>query len=217
LFRFTRSKLKTVAVFLVVVLLLCFVPQLYLLLRYHNQIATGTAQLPAEEYGIVFGATVNDDLTLADVTRERIEAAVLLYKQGKIRRIFVSGDNRHNRETDNIVAYAVQRGVSASHVISDPIGIDTGDTCRHFRQIALKAILLTQRFHLPRALLMCEQNGIQVVGLAVDELGLLSSRGDDAFQILFTRITRFVRESLLTDLHLLGIYNLLSNEAENIE
>jgi vancomycin permeability regulator SanA len=121
-------------------------------------------------------------MTLADVTRERIEAAILLYKQGKIRRIFVSGDNRHNRETDNIAAYAVQRGVSANDVISDPIGIDTGDTCRHFRLIAPRAILLTQRFHLARALLMCEQNGIQVMGLAVDELGLLESRGDNAFE-----------------------------------
>jgi SanA protein len=213
----TRRRRKVLVLIILIGAALFFAPHVYLILHSNARIFDNVRAIPAREYGIVFGSAVNDDGTLSDVTKERIDAAILLFKQGKVKRFFISGDNRHNSETDNIVFYASQHGVSPQAIVSDPLGIDTDDTCRHFQKFAREAILVTQGFHLPRAMYLCERYGIHVVGLAVERLDLLSIRGDDPYQIAYTRASRFVRESALTWSHLTGIYNLLSNEAEAIE
>lgn len=199
-----------------VLTLLFLAPQIVLILRFANDIHTNFESIPTHEYGIVFGARVNKDTQLSDAARERIEAAVLLYKQGKIKKLFISGDNRNNAEADAIAHYAVQRGVPEADILIDRFGIDTNDTCRHFAAIGNEAIIITQGFHLPRTLLMCERSRIQSTGLAVENLGILQSRGDNWFKIYQIRIFRFFREAFLTWLYLLGLYDFNSNEAEKL-
>lgn len=198
-------------------LLIVFAPNLWLQFYFRGRIYRALTPLPPRAYGLVFGARVNDDFSLTDVTRERVEAALLLYERGLIEKLYVSGDNRHNREADTIAGYARQRGVAAEDLLVDPLGIDTHDTCRHFAQIAADGVLLTQTFHLPRAMWMCEREGVRPIGLAVNHLGLLPVRGDDALQIYATRIGRSVREATLTWAYLLGLYEALSDEAEQLE
>lgn len=113
--------------------------------------------------------------------------------------------------------YAVASGAGADDVIPDTLGIDTNDTCKHFAKVGKKAILITQSYHLPRTLLMCETSRITVLGLAADQLDILSSRGDNWLQIYAIRVWRSTRESALTWLYLLGIYDRLSTEAETLE
>jgi vancomycin permeability regulator SanA len=173
--------------------------------------------IPAQEFAIVFGAWINEDQSLSDITRERVEAGVQLYKSGKVKKLFLSGDNRSNRQTEAMAEYAVKNGVRPNDIITDKLGIDTNDTCKHFAKIDNKAILVTQGYHLPRTMLMCEKSQIEVSGLAADRLGILSSRGDNLFQIYMTRAWRSTREAALTWLFLLGIYDKLSTEAEVLE
>jgi len=173
--------------------------------------------MPAREYGVVFGAYVFEDQSLSDAARERIEAAIQLYHHGKIRRLFISGDNRSSQQADAIAMYAQNHGVAASDIIVDRLGIDTHDTCRHFAKVASEGILLTQEFHLPRAMYMCERDGVDVIGLAVNRLGVLAARGDSTMVVYATRLLRFVRESLLTWLFILGVYDRVSNAAELLE
>jgi vancomycin permeability regulator SanA len=212
-----RRKVKILILIILIGTAIFFTPQMYLILHSSERIFDNVSAVPAREYAIVFGSAVNEDGTLADVTKERIDATLLLFKQGKVKRLFISGDNRHNSETDRISLYASQHGVPSQVILSDPLGIDTDDTCRHFKNIAREAILVTQGFHLPRAISMCERYDVQVIGLAVEQLGLLDIRGDNPYQIAYTRASRFVREAALTWSHLTGLYRLLSNEAEQIE
>ena len=193
---------------------LLFLPQLVLSIFYNRVIYGQPADVPAREYAVVFGAYVNVDHTLSDAALERIEAAVQLYQQGRVRSLFVSGTERSNNQAEEIAQYARSRGVAEEDIIVDGMGIDTHDTCRHFASIAAEGVLISQGYHLPRAMYMCEREGVEVVGLAVNRMGILSERGDHLLAVYSTRVQRFVRESLLTWSFILGIYDRVSNEAE---
>ncbi len=194
-----------------------FLPQLFITLKFGNKIYSGVNDVPQKDFAIVFGAAVRADSGLSDAARERITAAVLLYRDGKVKKLFISGDNRRNREAEAIAEYAVRQGVPEADLILDRLGIDTGDSCRNFRAVHHEAVLVTQAFHLPRSLLMCEGAEVRVEGLAANRLGLLDSRGDNLAEIYGTRLFRFLRESALTWLFLTGLYDRLSNEAEIIQ
>ena len=179
----------------------------------HLQIST----LTPVKYGIVFGATVFPDGSLSPVTQERADAAVLLYQNATIEKVFVSADNRHNLEAEAIASYLEERDIPQEDIAIDKIGIDTGDTCRHFAELHSDGILLTQEFHLPRAMFLCSQNGTSVSGLAVNRLNLLKFRGNNAFVIYATRLERNIREAIIMWATILGVYDKYSNEAEIME
>jgi len=212
-----KYQTRLVVLGLLCLLLLVFAPQLLLTAQADGRIYSQVQDMPAREYGVVFGAYVFADQSLSDVTRERIEGAIQLYHHGKIQRLFISGDNRSSQQAEAIARYAQDHGVVASDIIVDRLGIDTHDTCRHFAKVASEGILITQEFHLPRAMYMCERDGVDVMGLAVNRLGVLAVRGDSTLVVYATRLARLVRESLLTWLFILGVYDRVSNAAELLE
>jgi len=194
-----------------------FAPQIWLRIKYNDVIYEQIDPIPAQEFAVIFGAWVNDDHSLSDVTRERVEAGVQLYKLGKVKKLFLSGDNRSNEQAEEMAKYAVMNGVHTNDIIIDKLGIDTNDTCKHFAKTGGTAILVTQGYHLSRTMLMCETSRIDVSGLAADKLDILSSRGDSLLQIHAIRAWRSTREAALTWLFLLGIYDRVSMEAETLE
>ncbi len=212
-----RRLILRIVLFLGVLALVFAAPQIWITLRFSPQVYGRVADVPPHEYGVVFGAAVEPGGVLTDVARERIDAAVLLYKAGGVRKLFVSGTNRHNSEADAIARYAQDRGVPAGDLLVDGLGIDTHDTCRHLARIAAEAVLITQEYHLPRAMYYCANDGVQPVGLAANRLGLLPVRGVSAIDIYATRAGRAVREAGLTWLFALGLADRWSHEAEDIE
>ena len=68
-----------------------------------------------------------------------------------------------------------------------------------------------------RTLAMCEKAGVDATGLAVNALNLLPSRGNSWWEIYTTRLGRFMRESALSWLFIVGLYDDFSQEAEVIE
>lgn len=131
------------------------------------------ALAPEADAAIVFGAAVYADGRLSAVLRDRMDTAIALYETGKVRRILVSGDNRadHYDEPGAMRAYAIARGIPEGAVAPDQAGLRTYDTCYRAGEIfgLNDAILVTQAFHLPRALFTCRQLGLDVVGVAADQ------------------------------------------------
>ena len=207
---FTKKLILRLFLFLIV---LSF-PQIWLRIKYKSLIYAQIDSIPNKEYAIVFGAWVNEDHSLSDITRERVEAGIRLYESQKVKNLFFSGDNRSNQQAEEMANYAIQNGVSPDDIIIDELGIDTNDTCKHFAKIGLEGILVTQGYHLPRTMLMCETSEIDITGLAADKLGILESRGDNLFQIYAIRTWRTTREAVLTWSFILGLYDKLSMEAE---
>ena len=127
---------------------------------------------PNERVAIVFGARVYPSGQLSAMLRDRVDTAVDLYRAGKVKKILVSGDNRFEdyNEPGAMQEYAVAQGVATEDVQPDFGGRRTYDTCYRAREIfgVESAILVTQQFHLPRALFTCSRLGIEVVGVAAD-------------------------------------------------
>ncbi len=128
--------------------------------------------VPAERVAIVFGAAVYNNGRLSDILRDRVDTAVQLYEDGTIQKILVSGDNRFENydEPTAMMNYAIEKGVSPDDIQPDFAGRRTYDTCYRAHEIFQldSAILVTQQFHLPRALFTCQRLGIEVVGVTAD-------------------------------------------------
>lgn len=123
---------------------------------------------PASGVAIVLGAGLNRDGTPTAVLRDRVATAVELYEQGKVQKVLMSGDNRfeHYNEPEAMLNYALQLGIPRKDIVLDYAGRSTYDTCFRARDIfgVTRATLITQRFHLPRAIFICDNHGIDTVG-----------------------------------------------------
>jgi SanA protein len=121
---------------------------------------------------IVYGAAVQPSGRLSAVLHDRMETAVMLYEAGYVDKLLLSGDNRtaDYNEPAAMMAYALARGVDPTDVQPDYAGLRTYDTCYRARHIfgVETAVLVTQEFHLPRALFTCRNMGIEAVGVASD-------------------------------------------------
>lgn len=121
---------------------------------------------------IVLGAFVREDGTLSTVLEERVSMGAELYKSGTTERILMSGD--HSRKDYNEVGamkdYAVSLSVSPDAIFTDHAGFDTYDTMYRAKEIfkAKKVIIVTQQFHISRAVFIAESLGLDAYGVACD-------------------------------------------------
>jgi len=122
-----------------------------------------------EKVAIVFGAGLLRDGTPTAILRDRVKTAADLYQAGKVEKILMSGDNRvvNYNEPAAMLNYAVQLGVPPEVIVLDYAGRRTYDTCYRARHIfgLESAILVTQAFHMPRAVYSCNELGVNAVGV----------------------------------------------------
>lgn len=127
---------------------------------------------PIRQVAIVFGAEVGKDGTPSAILRDRVETAVALYLSGKVEKLLMSGDNRFEgyNEPESMRLYALTLGMPDSNIILDYAGLRTYDTCYRAKEIfgVDSAILVTQGFHMPRALFLCKARGIDAIGVDAD-------------------------------------------------
>jgi SanA protein len=127
---------------------------------------------PHVRVAIVFGAGLNRNGTPSPVLRDRVEMAVRLYQSGKVDKLLMSGDNRFENynEPGAMRDYAISLGVPEQDIVLDYAGRRTYDTCYRAQKIfgVTHAILVTQSFHLPRALITCNNLGVESSGVSAD-------------------------------------------------
>jgi SanA protein len=129
--------------------------------------------VPARSVAIVFGAGLRRDGRPTAVLRDRVAAAAELYFSGKVQKLLMSGDNRfvYYNEPGAMREYALELGVPDEAIVMDFAGRRTYDTCYRAKEIFQVdgAVLVTQGFHLPRALYTCNRLGVDAVGVAADQ------------------------------------------------
>jgi len=127
---------------------------------------------PTRPVAVVFGAGLWWDGTPTTVLRDRIATAADLFFSGKVQKILMSGDNRFidYNEPGAMREFALTLGVPDSVIVLDYGGRRTYDTCYRANAIfgIQKAILVTQSFHLPRALYTCNRLGLEAIGVPSD-------------------------------------------------
>ena len=156
--------------------------------------------VPGKQVAIVFGAEVKKDGTPSVVLRDRIETAVELYKLGKVQKLLMSGDNRFvdYNEPESMRRYALALGVPDADIVLDYAGRRTYDTCYRAKEIfgVKSAILVSQRFHLPRALFLCNAFGMNATGV----------ESENYYYLKRLRLFWNVRELLATVQSVLDVY-----------
>ncbi|MGI5520205.1 SanA/YdcF family protein [Micromonospora sp. CA-259024] len=132
----------------------------------------GETDVPDAPVALVLGTKVDADGTPSDVLAARLEIARRLFDAGKVQAILVSGDNMNPdyNEPAAMRSWLVERGVPARKVVLDHAGFDTYDSCARAERIfgVRRATVVTQSFHLPRAVALCRRLGIDANGVGDD-------------------------------------------------
>ncbi|MFI8187629.1 vancomycin high temperature exclusion protein [Streptomyces sp. NPDC085946] len=131
-----------------------------------------TADVPRTEVAVVFGAGLWAGEP-SPYLAHRLDAAAELYRAGRIEVVLVTGDNSREDydEPDAMRAYLTGRGVPDARIVSDYAGFDTWDSCVRARKIfgVDRAVLISQGFHIRRAVALCETAGVTSYGVGVDD------------------------------------------------
>ena len=144
---------------------------------YDNRIITNLNELDTSRWSkprvaIVFGASVYGNGDLSPILEDRVDTAIELYRARKVDRILVSGDNRHAsyNEPKAMQEYLVTHAVAPQDVVVDYAGRSTYETCMRAKDVfgLQRAVLVSQGYHLPRALYIANNLGLDAVGMAGD-------------------------------------------------
>lgn len=134
----------------------------------------GLDNVPERPVAIVFGAWVRSNGLPSAMLADRVAMAAKLYHAGRVKTLLLTGDNHIDsyNEPEAMRHYALQLGVPDSALVLDYAGFRTYDSCYRAQAIfdVHQAILVTQAFHLDRALLTCNGLGIDSVGVAADAM-----------------------------------------------
>jgi vancomycin permeability regulator SanA len=102
---------------------------------------------------------------------DRVEGAVELYRAGRVEHLLMTGDNS-SADYDEVSVMrdlAIEQGVPTEAITRDHAGFDTRSSCYRARDVVgvRAAVLVTQDYHLSRALYSCRDLGIDAVGLRI--------------------------------------------------
>lgn len=123
---------------------------------------------------LVLGCKVHEDGSPSLMLADRLEKGVALYEGGASARLLMSGDHGRSEydEVNTMKAFAVERGVPSEAVFMDHAGFSTYDSIYRARDVfrAEKVIIVSQEYHLPRALYLAERLGLDAYGVAAEDV-----------------------------------------------
>ena len=130
----------------------------------------------AKDFGadciVILGCKVKEDGQPSDMLRDRLQRGIELYRLGAAPKIIMSGDHgrKNYNEVGTMKQYAVEAGVPSSDVFMDHAGFSTYETVYRAKEIfgAKKVIIVTQKYHLYRALYIAKSLGLDAVGVDSD-------------------------------------------------
>ncbi len=144
----------------------------FILLSTDGESTSVVADVPETEVAIVPGALVQPNGRMSRMLGDRVDAAARLWHAGRVKKILVSGDHGQwsYDEPDTMRKALVRRGVTPRDIFEDHAGFDTWQTMVRARSIfgVRRAVVVTQGFHMPRALFLADEAGIDATGLTSD-------------------------------------------------
>lgn len=159
---------------LALMLLVAFVLLTNAIVFYHARpyIFLSNETLKPAQVAIILGAGVYKDGRLTPVLEGRVEKAIELYREGVVSKVLMSGDNgtRYYNEVSPVNEYLLAAGIPPEDIFLDYAGFNTYDTMYRARAVfgVESAVVVTQMFHLPRAVFIADAMDMEVQGIAVD-------------------------------------------------
>ncbi len=174
-FKITKSyKKRAVILRLIIGLVLSaiFLINLAVNLKTKQYIFSEIEKVPKTEVALILGAKVFTDGRLSDMLRDRADMAIELYKSGKVSKILMSGDHgtKEYDEVNAVKKYLLEKGISGNDIFLDYAGFDTYDSMYRAKEIfqAQSVSIISQNFHLPRAVYIGRSLGLEAYGISAD-------------------------------------------------
>lgn len=168
-----RRRLRRAYQALSILTVLFFLPVSFVRLSADTYVRS-ISTVPAEPVGIVFGAEVVGDTPSAYLA-SRLDVSLALWRAHKIKVFLVSGDNSSPdyNEPKAMRDYLVAHGVPADLIVLDYAGFDSWETCDRAKRVfgVDHAVVVSQSFHVPRAVFLCRAAGIDAYGVGDGDAG----------------------------------------------
>lgn len=159
---------------------------------------------------IVLGCKVKSDGTPSDMLRDRLETGCALYFNDAAPKLLMSGDHGRNDydEVNCMKSYASELGIKSEDIFMDHAGFSTYDSIYRVRDVfgCEKILIVSQKYHLYRALYIAEKLGIEAYGVAADsrvyagqwkrDIRELAARSKDFFMVLFDASPSFLGDTI---------------------
>jgi vancomycin permeability regulator SanA len=146
------------------------------------------AQLENVDCIVVLGCLVHSNGSPSDMLEDRLKRGVALYHLGAAPKLLMSGDHgtKEYDEVDAMKHYAVDAGIASADVFMDHAGFSTYETIYRAKEVfgADKIIIVTQEYHLYRAMYIARALGIEAYGVSADYRGYLGQTARDVREVL---------------------------------
>ncbi len=170
-------KIKKIALSLltviIAVVIILYALSYYINIRTEDEIYSSIDEVPEAYTVIVLGASVKSNGNLSTMLEDRVKSALQLYRAGKVERFLLSGDNgtKEYNEPKAMKEYLLERDIPEDHIYLDYAGFDTYDSMYRAKEVfgVEKAIIVTQGFHLPRAVFIAKNLGLDYKGYIGDK------------------------------------------------
>ncbi len=124
------------------------------------------------DFIVILGAGVRSDGTPSLMLKERLDSGIALYKSGVSKKLLLSGDHRseYYDEVNTMKNYCLQNGVNEEDIFLDHAGLSTYDSIYRAKEFfdAENIVIVTQKYHLFRALFIAKSFGIKAKGVNCD-------------------------------------------------
>ena len=211
LFRIITGILKGIVCLAAIFILIVGGINLYMVLGTFGQILTQAEaeQLSDVDYILVLGASVRGKEP-SPMLRDRLDTGIELYDSGVSDTLLMSGDgsSEYYNEVNTMKLYSMDAGVPEEQIELDPLGLCTYDSiCRVIQEYnADKIVIVTQKYHMYRALFIADKLGVEAYGVNSDprsyseqssrEIREIAARCKDFLMILFDRYSDTPLEKL---------------------
>jgi SanA protein len=187
------NALRALAAFVGAVVLAVVASNAYIVLSTRGEATSDISKLPHAQAAIVPGAQVRPDGTMSLMLADRVHRTVELWRAGKVDRILVSGDHGQWRydEPDTMREALMRAGIPGRAIFTDHAGFDTRATMVRAKRIfdVRSAIVVTQGFHIDRALFLAKEAGIgSVHGLTSDLHSYGQKQTESNIREIFARV-----------------------------
>jgi SanA protein len=204
------KRIKYLIGILASIFLVVLIVNVFIIWKSSRFIYKNANDVPSSYTALVLGALVSKSGYLSDFLQDRMDMALELYRAKKIKRFLLSGDHGHvdYDEVNNMKNYLIDKGVDTKDIFLDHAGFDTYNSMVRAKEIfeINDVIIVTQKFHLSRAVYIARCKGLNAYGMIADKRNYTSIKrlklrevlaNIKAFgEILFNREPKFLGDKI---------------------
>ena len=162
---------------------------------------------------LVLGCGVKSNGTPSDMLKDRLLRSIELYNQKSAPKLLMSGDHGQPDydEVNTMKNYAKEKGVPSMDIFMDHAGFSTYESIYRAKEIfgADKIVIVTQKYHLHRALYIAKKLGVEAYGVSSDQrtyvgqtarnIREILARNKDFFTLKFMPEPKYLGDSIAVD------------------